>query len=364
MSHPIPPSAPAASADELLYQNELLHQGYTPGLIFAVTMNCLHFLKSFWIIDDSGSMQTQDGQRIITNRKDSKLKFATCTRWKETVEAVDYHARLAALTHAPTTYRLLNHPGRNVGSQIFSIASTNDTSQHTVDRELCNALNTMNQTQAGGVTPLTEHLVALKKEVASMDSQLCANGQRVAIVLLTDGIPTDKFGNSTEQTHREFMNALNYFRNYPVWIVVRLCTDEESVVRYWNELDEDLEVCLEVLDDYVSEGKEVYEKNPWLTYGLPIHRMREMGFYNPLLDLLDERAFTKSEISDFVRILFGNFDAPDPDLNWDQFCKTVEQVQNQQFNNVKQWHPVHRKLAPWIDIKQLRRHRKSRFALW
>jgi hypothetical protein len=48
------------------YRNELLRQGYTPGLISAIQKNRIAFAHCFWIIDNSGSMQTQDGHRIIT----------------------------------------------------------------------------------------------------------------------------------------------------------------------------------------------------------------------------------------------------------------------------------------------------------
>lgn len=38
---------------------------------------------------------------------------------------------------------------------------------------------------------------------------------------------------------------------------VRLCTSEQAVVDFWNHLDEQLEVEMDVLDDYESEAKEV-----------------------------------------------------------------------------------------------------------
>ena len=326
------------------YRNELLRQGYTPGLISAIQKN---------------------------RPKHNKLQFVTCSRWKEMVQTVEYHVNMAALIQAPTTFRLLNHPGQQVGSQIFSIATTtnnNGNRQSMIDHDMAVAMNIMNQAQPNGVTPLTEHINAIRQSIENMVPQLYANGQKVAIVLATDGLPTDAYGNSNEFTNQQFRDALKSLEGLPVWIVVRLCTDEEAIVNFWNELDAQLEVSLEVLDDYVSEGQEIYQMNPWLTYGLPLHRMREMGFYNRLFDLLDEQPLSKSDIRDFVHLLFGPFDTPDPDLDWDRFCTTVERIQQQQqqFNKVPQWNPVLQKLMPWIDIRKLRQHNKpsSWFGLW
>ena len=44
----------------------------------------------------------------------------------------------------------------------------------------------------------------------------------------------------------------------PIWIVIRLCTDEAAVTEFYNSLDEELELNLEVVDEYKSEAKEVY----------------------------------------------------------------------------------------------------------
>ena len=41
--------------------------------------------------------------------------------------------------------------------------------------------------------------------------------------------------------------------------MVRLCTDEEGAVGFWNRADAEEELPLDVLDDFLSEADEVYQ---------------------------------------------------------------------------------------------------------
>jgi hypothetical protein len=362
--------------DEATYRPLLLGQGYTLGLIRSLTMNWNAFARTFWVVDNSGSMQTKDGHRIMEKGKSSSsgggggiLNFVPCSRWRELVETVDYHANLAAILNAPTTFRLLNNPGPPAGPQIFSIAvrdhhsnhpqdlsnnssrHNNNNSANAIEQELAVAIHTMEHAQPSGVTPLTEHVLAIRDSILRMLPELQHSGQKLAIILATDGLPSDAGGTSNANAQRLFSDALRTLEGLPVWIVVRLCTDEDDVVEFWNNLDTQLELNLEVLDDFVSEAQEVYTKNPWFTYGLPLHRMREMGFYNRILDLIDEQTLSKDEVRDFLRVLLGNFDAPDPDENWKGFCDVVERLIQQE---TKVYNPYHKKVMPWIDIKKLR----------
>jgi hypothetical protein len=176
--------------------------------------------------------------------------------------------------------------------------------------------------------------------------------KKVAIILATDGLPTDENGYGGDQITQEFINALKSLEGLPVWLVIRLCTDEDQVTDFYNTLDGKLELSLEVLDDFLGEAREVYRFNPWLNYALSMHRCRELAYHDRLFDLLDERSLTKGELRDFCVLLFGtDMNAiPDPVSEWPQF---IEYVEARLQEEVPQWNPIKKKMKPWISVKRL-----------
>lgn len=324
---------------------ELKNQGYTDGLIQSITNNMDAFPQRIWVVDNSGSMATQDGHRLLQTL-DNRVKLLDCTRWAEIQDTVSYHARVCALLEAPISFRLLNPV---YGKKEFGVAERPD---H-IQQDLVSTLNNIRQVSPRGVTPLSERVMEISSYLYSIKDQLEARGQKTVIVLATDGLPSNRYGKTSPHTMNEFKNALRSMEGLPVWLVIRLCTDDEETVEFYNNIDCQLEMSCDVLDDFFAEALEVYEHNSWLTYGLPFHRMREMGFYHKLFDLIDERPLTKDELRDFFLLIYGA-DAldgiPDPQVDWDRFLARIAAVTSKE---QLQFNPVTKRMMPWVDISKL-----------
>jgi hypothetical protein len=323
-------------------------QGFTHGLARTMTQNNAAFPLRIWVVDNSGSMVTSDGHRLVESNENKHVKMVSCTRWNEIQQTVDYHVQMAALLQAPTVFRLLNDPGRAVGPQQFSIG---ENGQGDLEQEVAQASSVMINTTPDGVTPLVAHVHEIRRNLMELLPTLQQDGTKVAIILATDGLPTDRFGMCDDHTKKDFVNALNSLKGLPVWLVIRLCTDEEDVVEFYNNLDSQLELSLEVLDDFMEEAKEVYEHNKWLNYALPLHRCREMGYSNKLFDLLDEKQLAIDEVRQFLRLLLDDSVMRfDPQGDMKGFLLHVSKLLEME---PMQWNPITKKLSPWVDVKKL-----------
>lgn len=340
---------------------QLKRQGFTSGLIEALVKNTQVFPLRIWVIDNSGSMNKNDGKRFVETKDKSDVRMVDCTRWKEIQETVSYHICLAGLLESPTMFRLLNNPGAHIGLPMFCVAYEEDQSQFSqspvdVQSQVATAMQIMSESSPTGATPLTNHVLEISEFIkGNMLSSLEMNGQKVAVILATDGTPSNELGTSSSDETKRFVNALHELGRLPVWIVIRLCTNDDSIVEYYNNLDSKLEFTIEVLDDFMSEAHEVYEHNKWLNYTLPLHRCREVGYHHRLFDLLDERKFTKEELRDFFVLLFGKQKldgVPDPDADWENFVKSIERIAKSEGTA---WNPNKQKMASWINFKALRR---------
>jgi len=139
----------------------------------------------------------------------------------------------------------------------------------------------------------------------------------------------------------------------PIRLVIRLCTDDETVVDFYKSLDCQLELSMKVISDFFEEAQDVYAVNPWANYSLPLQRMRELGFQHRIFDLLDERRLGLSELTEYCIFLFGigEFDGvPDPAIDFQGFLSAVKRIVK---GENYQWHPVKMKLKPLVSLRKL-----------
>ena len=242
---PLPPShlqqsqSPQAGIDEAAARQFLFEKGWPLGLQSALISSFAKIPFRYFICDDSGSMMSHDGNHVLGTGKNTKL--VSCSRWTELTDALRFHIDLAKKARAPSEFRLLNKLGPiTVGTCHISDANAMASERTQVDR-LERALD---ESPDGG-TPLCRHVREVIAKITPMAATLRANGQKVALVICTDGEPSD--GNIVE--------AMRPLHDLPVWVVVRLCTDDSRISEYWSNVDKQLELHMDVIDDLVGEAQ-------------------------------------------------------------------------------------------------------------
>jgi len=345
---------PETSSDQKLSETQLSflrELGFTNGLAKTIRDSFSEFPLRIWILDNSGSMRIDDGAHFVANKKNKHMTNVRCTRWTELCETVIYHAKLANMLQAPTMFRLLNKNKNLVGPQKFGVALKDDVN---IPNDLETAISTMEKSSPHGFTPLTKHILAVKRQIARLAPNLQREGSRVALIIATDGLPSDKKGNSPRSEQKKFVDALQSLAGLPVWVVIRLCTNDANIVEFYNDLDRRVDVTIEVLDDFSNEAFEVYLWNPWLNYNQPLHRMREMGYHHRLFDFFEERMLSLDEVHDCVKLIVGEeasstLPYPHKDRMHD-YCTALETLLEE---DEKHWCPMKGKKTYYVSVKRL-----------
>ena len=60
---------------------QLKSQGFSSGLVDIVSQAKNYFPVRFWIVDNSGSMNKTDGNRLLPTKNNAHVKMEQCTRW-------------------------------------------------------------------------------------------------------------------------------------------------------------------------------------------------------------------------------------------------------------------------------------------
>ena len=168
--------------------------------------------------------------------------------------------------------------------------------------------------------------------------------QKVVVIICTDG----------ESTDGDIADAMKPLQDLPVLVVIRLCTDEDDIVQYWNSIDEKLEVDIDVLDDLRAEALEVKAVNGWLTYGEPLHRLREFGCILKECDLIDESLITSEQMKVMICFLIGDGNVrqfPCPDLNWSEFQQKITEASGTDIGRI--FDPITNDKKPWVNLSMI-----------
>jgi len=297
------------------------------GLQDTFINNAKQIAMRFVICDDSGSMSEADGHLPLAHKHSP-----ACTRWEELTDSLRFMLQAAKAADIVTEFRLLN------AVEPIRIGADNDP-----DNVGFNLLMRVFDEQPRGGTPLCRHIKAIIETVRGMEAQLRSTRQRACVVICTDGVSSDG----------DLIAAMKPLEALPVWVVIKVCTDDDAIVNYWNDLDSRLEVEIDVLDDFISEAAEVYAANPWLTYGLQLHRMREFGLPSKEFDILDSGQLSPGQMRSLVAALLGGtpHDYPEPTQHFNDFSAAV-QHRLQHSATTKDPNRNLREM-PWIDLRML-----------
>jgi len=204
-----------------------------------------------------------------------------------------------------------------------------------------------------GATPLTSQVAKIRQRITQEGRDLARAGQKIVFVMATDGLPSGMYGRGGAEAQREFVDELWHLSSeLPIHLVVRLCTDEDDIVDFYNGIDENLELQLEVIDDICAEAKECARVgNRWLTYSPIIHRLREGGTFLKLFDLLDERELEPMEVCLLSQYILREAVADRPvSTKPDEF---LQQVQSRLPQLRSVFDPLLKKMVPPLIYKEL-----------
>ena len=252
----------------------MFSKNFPPALQDFLIENINQSPMRYFICDDSGSMMAKDGERYNENTGD----IIKCSRWDELLDTIKFQIDISNKGLINSKFMFLNAPPLEVGTEFLE------------EDKYSPCFNL-----SGGGTPLCRTLNQIIDEIKHVSQYYYQNRKFIVIVISTDGVSSDG----------DIQIPLRELKNLPVKIILRLCTNDDSVVDYWNQIDTDLELKLDVVDDYVNEARELANINPWLTYGLPLHRIREFGLVSHDIDGLDEMRTDNSSITKIARVIFG-----------------------------------------------------------
>ena len=241
--------------------------------------------EAFYIIDNSGSMNNGDGKIFECRRSDGHVtQRSNITRWQEAGSKTLQIAQYNVQRNMRASYYLLN-PTRSSRWECGTDFITVDPTSDQVQQQLTALERLLLPRNVCGGTPLHKIAAHFNRELLQLRAPTMNSREAtVNFNVITDGQPDNK-----ALFERELRNLA---QNHNIFLTVNLCTDNQEVIAYYNELDTALgtEVSgMDVIDDMLGEMEEIEQAgNTFFVYSHHIHVARMAGCFNAAADLVDE----------------------------------------------------------------------------
>ena len=112
---------------------------------------------------------------------------------------------------------------------------------------------------------------------------------------------------------------------------------------------------LYLTSSFICQAKEVHQHNPWLTYGIGLHRIREAGLGTNIMEYIDQRPLTLTEVYEWCSAVFvadndSFLTMRDPNKDWYGFLEDLQVLLREE---AEVFNPIKNDLSPWIDVDVL-----------
>ena len=333
-----------------------------------------------YVLDNSGSMNYYtDGKKFIVNESTGIVnKIQGVSRWQEAIAKLDQICHYNLKRGMKAVYYLLNPRQTNYWEENIDYVLIDPHEETTLNTRLQALERMKSEENVHGCTPL--HLITSSFKLSlqtflvsltfdSNNNQRQNNHQSSSLSsasssttafttnndyyankpicynIITDGEPDDKT--------RFEVELKRLASNYNIYLTINLCSDNDSIISYWNDLDKSIgsEISgMDVIDDMEAEYNEIRAAgNHFFTYSMDLHIARMAGCFNVVADLMDEETLHIHHTIKLVNDLLFNRDRGSSDItNWafdkENYLKRIEEkirTQNKVYDiRTKSFQPI------------------------
>ena len=300
---------------------------------------------NFTVIDNSGSMEHEDGKQFYLDKNGIITKYQYTSRWLEASNKVLQIAHYNISRGMNTCYYLLNPRKNGKWQENIDYVEIDPTQKGCQDKLEILRQHILSSDNIRGSTPLD--LITIKFAKFLQEKADVLDNQTVCYNLVTDGQPNNKTAFETQ--------LKRLATHYSVFIVVNLCTDADEDIDYYNQLDKKIgsELSgLDVIDDFEAEQLEVVGQNKYFVYSFMIHTARMAGCYSVVGDMMDEEGLPLAYVHKSLKELL----AIDITLNMDNKSEYLLKIEEANNRADKVYNYLTKKMEPPINMTRLRRH--------